>query len=75
MIEGPFKHWQITVDFDELGEKKTKTTLTVVYDMPMGPLGGLLDKVKLKKIVKEEWKMGCTELKHCWKAQAQFLSI
>src|SRR5918996_1038882 len=33
MIEGPFKFWQITVDFDEIEEKKTKTTLTVDYDM------------------------------------------
>ena len=63
MIEGPFKHWQITVDFDELGEKKTKTTLTVVYDMPMGPLGGLLDKVKLKKIAERGMENGLYRVK------------
>jgi uncharacterized protein YndB with AHSA1/START domain len=27
MIEGPFKHWQITVDFDELEEKKNKDNI------------------------------------------------
>ena len=63
MIEGPFKHWQITVDFDELDEKKTKTTLTVDYDMPMGPLGGLLDKVKLKKIAERGMENGLYRVK------------
>ncbi len=63
MIEGPFKHWQITVDFDELEKKKTKTTLTVVYDMPMGPLGGLLDKVKLKKIAERGMENGLYRVK------------
>ncbi len=63
MIEGPFKHWQITVDFDELEEKKTKTTLTVEYDMPMGPLGGLIDKVKLKKIAERGMENGLYRVK------------
>ena len=54
MIEGPFKFWQITVDFDEINEKKTKTSITVDYDMPMGPLGGFIDKIKLKKIAERE---------------------
>ena len=63
MIEGPFKHWQITVDFDELEEKKTRTTLTVEYDMPMGPLGGLIDKVKLKKIADRGMENGLYRVK------------
>ncbi|HKR72663.1 MAG TPA: SRPBCC family protein [Candidatus Nitrosocosmicus sp.] len=63
MIEGPFKHWQITVDFDELGEKKTRTSLTVDYDMPMGPLGGLIDKVKLKKIAERGMENGLYRVK------------
>ena len=63
MIEGPFKHWQITVDFDELEEKKTRTTLTVDYDMPMGPLGGLIDKVKLKKIAERGMENGLYRVK------------
>jgi ligand-binding SRPBCC domain-containing protein len=63
MIEGPFKHWQITVDFDELEEKKTRTTLTVEYDLPMGPLGGLLDKVKLKKIAERGMENGLYRVK------------
>ncbi|MEW5840292.1 MAG: SRPBCC family protein, partial [Thermoproteota archaeon] len=36
MIEGPFKRWEITVSFDELGEKKTRVSMEVDYDMPMG---------------------------------------
>jgi len=48
-IRGPFKKWQITVEFEELGEKKSKTGISVDYDMPFGPLGSLMDKVKLKK--------------------------
>jgi ligand-binding SRPBCC domain-containing protein len=63
MIEGPFKHWQITVDFEELGEKKTRTSLTVDYDMPMGPLGGLIDKVKLKKIAERGMENGLYRVK------------
>lgn len=63
MIEGPFKHWQIIVDFDELEAKKTRTTLTVDYDMPMGPLGGLLDKVKLKKIAERGMENGLYRVK------------
>ena len=50
MIEGPFKKWQITVEFEEIAERKTRTSINVDYDMPMGPLGGLMDRVKLKKI-------------------------
>ena len=63
MIEGPFKHWQISVDFDELEEKKTRTSLTVDYDMPMGPLGGLIDKVKLKKIAERGMENGLYRVK------------
>jgi uncharacterized membrane protein len=58
MIEGPFKHWQITVEFEEISEKKSKTSMTVEYDMPMGPLGGLMDKVKLKKIAERGMENG-----------------
>ena len=50
MIEGPFKKWQIVVEFEEISEKVTKTGISVDYDMPMGPLGSFIDKVKLKKI-------------------------
>jgi uncharacterized membrane protein len=48
-IRGPFKKWEVTVEFEDLGEKKSKTGITVDYDMPFGPLGSLMDKVKLKK--------------------------
>lgn len=58
MIEGPFKFWQITVDFEEIESKKTKTSITVDYDMPMGPLGGFIDKIKLKKIAERGMENG-----------------
>lgn len=48
-IRGPFKKWEITVEFEELGEKRSKTGIMVDYDMPFGPFGSLMDKVKLKK--------------------------
>ncbi len=48
-IRGPFKKWEITVEFEELGERKSKTAISVDYDMPFGPFGSLMDKVKLKK--------------------------
>jgi len=48
-IRGPFKKWKVTVEFEELGEKKSRTGISVDYDMPFGPLGSLMDKVKLKK--------------------------
>ena len=63
MIEGPFKFWQITVDFDEINEKKTKTSITIDYDMPMGPLGGFIDKIKLKKIAERGMENGLYRVK------------
>lgn len=63
MIEGPFKHWQITVEFEEVTEEKTQTRITVDYDVPMGPLGGLLDKVKLKKIAERGIENGLYRVK------------
>lgn len=63
MIEGPFKSWQITVEFEELGEKKSKTGMTVEYDMPMGPLGSFMDKVKLKKIAERGMENGLYRVK------------
>jgi ligand-binding SRPBCC domain-containing protein len=63
MIEGPFKFWQITVDFDQINEKKTKTSITVDYDMPMGPLGGFIDKIKLKKIAERGMENGLYRVK------------
>jgi uncharacterized membrane protein len=63
MIEGPFKHWQITVEFEELTENKTRTSIKVDYDMPMGPLGGLMDKVKLKKIAERGIENGLYRVK------------
>ncbi|AIC17036.1 SRPBCC family protein [Nitrososphaera viennensis] len=63
MIEGPFKRWQIAVTFDELGERKSNVTLEVDYDMPMGPLGGFLDKVKLSKIAERGMENGLLRVK------------
>jgi len=63
MIEGPFKFWQITVDFDRINEKKTKTSITIDYDMPMGPLGGFIDKIKLKKIAERGMENGLYRVK------------
>jgi uncharacterized membrane protein len=63
MIEGPFKRWQIAVTFDELGERKAKVTLEVDYDMPMGPLGGFIDKVKLSKIAERGMENGLLRVK------------
>jgi uncharacterized membrane protein len=62
MIEGPFKHWQITVEFEEVTENKTRTSIKVDYDMPLGPLGGLMDKVKLKKIAERGIENGLYRL-------------
>ena len=63
MIEGPFKRWQITVEFEEIAEKKTRTSMKVDYDMPMGPLGGLMDRVKLKKIAERGVENGLYRVK------------
>ena len=48
-IDGPFKRWQITNEFKELGANLTKVTMTVDYEMPFGPLGSILDKAKFAK--------------------------
>lgn len=63
MIEGPFKQWIITVDFEEIDEKTTKTGINVDYDMPMGPLGNFIDKVKLKKIAERGIENGLYRVK------------
>jgi len=63
MIEGPFKKWQIEVEFEEIDEKVTKTGITVDYDMPMGPLGSFIDKVKLKKIAERGIENGLYRVK------------
>src|SRR6478672_10808893 len=63
MIEGPFKSWIITVTFEEISEKKTKTSIQVDYDMPMGPLGGFIDKIKLKKIAERGIENGLYRVK------------
>ena len=63
MIEGPFKRWQITVEFEEIAEKNTRTSINVDYDMPMGPLGGLMDRVKLKKIAERGVENGLYRVK------------
>lgn len=63
MIEGPSKHWQITVQFEETAERKTKTSIGVDYDMPLGPLGGFMDRVKLKKIAERGIENGLYRVK------------
>ncbi len=63
MIKGPFKHWQITVQFEEVAEKTTKTSITVDYEMPMGPLGELMNKVKIKKIAERGMENGLYRVK------------
>ena len=63
MIEGPFKSWIITVNFEPIEEKETKTSIQVDYDMPMGPLGGFIDKIKLKKIAERGIENGLYRVK------------
>ena len=63
MIEGPFKSWTITVNFEPLEEKKTNTSIRVDYNMPMGPLGGFIDKIKLKKIAERGIENGLYRVK------------
>jgi uncharacterized membrane protein len=63
MIKGPFKHWQIIVEFEERGDKRTETSITVDYDMPLGPIGGLIDKIKLKKTAERGIENGLYRVK------------
>jgi uncharacterized membrane protein len=63
MIEGPFKQWQIVVEFNEINEHKTGTSIRVDYEMPMGPLGGFMDKVKLKKVAERGIENGLYRVK------------
>jgi uncharacterized membrane protein len=63
MIKGPFKHWQITVQFEEIAEKTTNTSITVNYGMPLGPLGGLMNRVKIKNIAEKGMENGLYRVK------------
>jgi len=49
MIEGKFKRWEITNEFKALSDNLTRVTMTVDYEMPLGPLGGIVDKLKFAK--------------------------
>lgn len=46
---GPFKRWQITNEFEALGDNQTRVTMSVDYEMPFGPLGAIMDKAKFAK--------------------------
>ena len=48
-IKGPFKNWEITNEFESLGDNLTRITMSVDYEMPFGPLGAILDKAKFAK--------------------------
>lgn len=48
-IDGPFKRWQITNEFESLGASLTRVTMSVDYEMPFGPLGAIMDKAKFAK--------------------------
>ncbi len=48
-IDGPFKKWSITNQFESLGPNLTRVTMTVDYEMPFGPLGSIMDKAKFAK--------------------------
>ncbi len=49
MISGPFKSWDITSEFTPKSERLTSVTMTVNYQMPFGPIGGFLSKIKFAK--------------------------
>jgi uncharacterized membrane protein len=63
MIDGPFKRWEIVVEFEEVDSSATKISMRVDYDMPLGPLGGLMDKVKLKKTAERGMENGLYRVK------------
>ena len=63
MIDGPFKRWEIVVEFEEVNGNSTKIGMRVDYNMPLGPLGGLMDKVKLKKTAKRGMENGLYRVK------------
>jgi uncharacterized membrane protein len=63
MIRGPFKRWQVTVQFEEIKEKITRTSITVDYGMPMGPLGELMNRVKIKNIAEKGIENGLYRVK------------
>ena len=48
-IDGPFKKWEITNEFESLGPSLTRVTMTVEYEMPFGPLGSIMDKARFAK--------------------------
>ncbi len=62
-VDGPFKEWEITVLFDEIDEKKSRVTMKVKYDVPLGPLGGLMDKIKLRKTAERGIENGLYRVK------------
>ena len=64
-IEGPFKHWEITNEFESLGDNLTRITMSVDYEMPFGPLGAILDKAKFAKSADKEIKFNAKVIIDC----------
>ena len=71
-IEGPFKKWQITNEFEALSDNLTRITMSVDYEMPFGPLGAILDKQNLQNLLRKEWRLLFTTLEVYLKEMVQF---
>lgn len=48
----PFKEAHFTYRIDKIGDKQCKLTTTMIYEMPWGPMGKLLNAVMFAKVVK-----------------------
>ena len=44
-VSGPFKSWRHAHEFERVDERTTRLVDTVTYDLGMGPLGWLADKL------------------------------
>ena len=59
-IEGPFKKWEIKTEFEALGEDRSRVTMTVDYDMPLGPSGAYSTRQSLQSLPSAAWRRPST---------------
>jgi len=74
MIKGKFKRWEITNEFKSLGDNLTRVTMTVDYEMPLGPLGGIIDKLKFAKSAEKGMENALYNVRGLLEGNGQYLS-
>jgi uncharacterized protein len=50
-FRGPFWFWEHTHTFEKIGENKTRLIDSIVYEVPLGVIGGILNRLFIQKSI------------------------